>query len=422
MLTTSALAATPVQNCDDSNAPGTLRSSIATAATGEVIDLSNLPCNGIKLVGPLTVNVADLTIKGPHGLFTLDGQYTHSRIFQHRGAGTLKLEYIAASSGLANDTTGGCIDSQGNVQLFHSQLSDCDVAPLRSTPYNTLAEGGAIYAKGSVTLTASSISGGVVNNSYGVAVGGAIAAAESVILQSDPLIPGSGSSISYSFTIGDASIGSSSAGAISSDRVFIEDSTIFSCRALRAGAVEAASYLKVVNSTFSMNTATAGSSAKYGVGAISASGAIIIESSTFANNTGHKYGALQTGPNAHTNIDSSIFANSSNPAGQAVPDIGQSANMPGTFGGSNNLIANPSPGLVGTVSGPANLTSLGDFGGRTLVHSLMPGSAALRAGSNDFGFTFDQRGQPRGRGNNVDIGAVQITDILFDDGFEPTLR
>lgn len=424
LLMTATLSAAPVQNCDDSTAPGTLRSSLVTAATGDVIDLSGLSCTGIKLAhnqGALQVTASDITIKGRPGnaLFSISGYYSKSRIFKQTVAGTLKLEYIAVGKGLSNDTGGGCVYSAGNVELFHSQVYNCTVTPLRNSPGNDSVAGGAIFARGSVTLTSSSISDAAILNSYGGARGGAIAAMESVVLQADPNIPGSGSTIANSTATGAASIlVSSTAGAIFSDRVFIKDSTIFQCSALSVGAVYATSELRIQNSTVSGNKATAGASALYGTGGAYAIGQINIASSTFAYNVGNKYGALRSGPRTTSLIFSSIFAYSTKPSGQAVADIGQNLTYPGAFSGDRNLIANPPAGLTSTISGSALLTPLGDHGGLTLVHSLRPGSAALRAGVNVTNFQFDQRGQPRGTQPNIDIGSVQVTDIIFANDFE----
>jgi hypothetical protein len=421
LLETAAVSAAPVLNCADTTASGTLRSSLVTAVTGDVIDLSGLPCNEIQLVNSLPVTAANITIKARPGttLLSIKGAPTGGRIFNHTVAGTLKVEYISATNGLANDTRGGCIYSVGNVELFHSELYDCVVAPLKNTPNNTLALGGAIYAKGSVTLTASSISAANILNSYGQAFGGAVASATNVVLRADPKIPGSGSAISYSTAKGAASlVEGSSAGAISASGVDIEDSSIFKCSALSVGAVSAAASLTMRNSTISGNHATS-QSGKYGVGGVYASGTVDITNSTFADNVGTKYGALLTGPKVTSTVISSIFTGSTKPGSQSIGDFGRNAMYPGTLTGYQNLIANPPTGLTNTISGPALLSPLSDHGGLTPVHLPQSGSAALRAGINVQPFLiFDQRGNPRGRVPNIDIGSVQVTDILFADGFE----
>jgi hypothetical protein len=397
---------------------------LVTAATGDVIDLSGLSCNGIKLAlnqGALVVAASDITIKGRPGnpLFSINGYDNKSRIFKQTVDGTLRLEYISAGHGLSNDTGGGCIYSAGNVELFHSEVYNCVVSPLKDSPGNSLVAGGAIYAKGSVTLTSSSVSDGTILNAYGVAIGGAIASKSYVGLKADPNIPGSGSMISSSTATGSTSIiKSSMAGAVYASKITVEDSTIFGCSALGVGALYATSYLKVLNSTISGNKATAGQSAKYGTGGAYAIGNVIIANSTFAYNQGHKYGSLFTRAKTTTEIVSSMFVDGSTPYGTSVAEIGTTPSSPGTFSGYKNLVANPPTGLSMTISGSALLTPLNNHGGQTLVHSLQPGSAALRAGANVFAMPFDQRGQPRGKGTNVDIGSVQVTDIIFADDFE----
>jgi hydrogenase maturation factor HypE len=60
---------------------------------------------------------------------------------------------------------------------------------------------------------------------------------------------------------------------------------------------------------------------------------------------------------------------------------------------------------------------LGNYGGPTQTHLLVPGSPAINAGDNALipdGVTTDQRGFPRIQDGTVDIGAVEVsaaTDI-----------
>ncbi len=61
------------------------------------------------------------------------------------------------------------------------------------------------------------------------------------------------------------------------------------------------------------------------------------------------------------------------------------------------------------------LTPLGNFGGPTMTHALLPGSPALARGSNPRNLPTDQRGSPRFAGTGVDIGAFEsIVEILGD--------
>jgi fibronectin-binding autotransporter adhesin len=84
--------------------------------------------------------------------------------------------------------------------------------------------------------------------------------------------------------------------------------------------------------------------------------------------------------------------------------------------GSNNLIGTGgSGGITGGSDGNIVLTSLanlglaplGDYGGPTETMALLPGSAAIGAGTAAAGVTTDQRGAPRPASGAVDIGAFQ---------------
>jgi hypothetical protein len=78
------------------------------------------------------------------------------------------------------------------------------------------------------------------------------------------------------------------------------------------------------------------------------------------------------------------------------------ANGQGAGGISNGVNGN----LVGV--GDPRLGPLADNGGPTLTVALLSGSPALNHGANPDGLATDQRGQPRLRDSQVDIGAYQF--------------
>lgn len=74
----------------------------------------------------------------------------------------------------------------------------------------------------------------------------------------------------------------------------------------------------------------------------------------------------------------------------------------------------------------ASLGPLQDNGGPTLTHALPAGSAAIDAGdpggcTDNYGaiLTTDQRGESRPSGAACDIGAFELHDAIFQDGFDP---
>ncbi|MDY6783022.1 MAG: choice-of-anchor Q domain-containing protein [Cyanobacteriota bacterium] len=104
------------------------------------------------------------------------------------------------------------------------------------------------------------------------------------------------------------------------------------------------------------------------------------------------------------NIDSSNLAPDvfgSNINGNARNPIGSTVGLSGSSTlGTGSDIVNPDPGLA----------PLGDYGGSTQTHALLPGSPALNAGNNALippGVTTDQRGAERILNETVDIGAFE---------------
>jgi len=99
----SASASTPapqantivVQNCND-NGSGSLRAAVAAAASGDIIDLTQLACTRITLTtGQITVPLTSLTLNGPGpDQLNIDGNsggnhygpFAHLQILAHRGS------------------------------------------------------------------------------------------------------------------------------------------------------------------------------------------------------------------------------------------------------------------------------------------------------------------------------------------------
>src|SRR5687768_4536723 len=93
----AALAAPPqVYSCDDDGGPGTLRSLIAVAASGDTIDLRPLFCT-IELTGPITIPQDQLTLVGfDRFKLTIDGNQA-GRVFDHTGTGMLHLQGMSVT-------------------------------------------------------------------------------------------------------------------------------------------------------------------------------------------------------------------------------------------------------------------------------------------------------------------------------------
>jgi hypothetical protein len=74
--------------------------------------------------------------------------------------------------------------------------------------------------------------------------------------------------------------------------------------------------------------------------------------------------------------------------------------------GAGGIINGINGNLVGV--GDPLLGQLADNGGPTLTVALLPGSPALNHGANPYGLATDQRGQPRLRDGQADIGAYEF--------------
>jgi hypothetical protein len=200
--------------------------------------------------------------------------------------------------------------------------------------------------------------------------------------------------------------------------------------------------LTVMNSTLSDNHAKV-----FGGGIINDGGNAVLVNCTVANNTAAVGGGLATG-GSMTLINTTVSGNSTrsgNPGGGIFSGVGtltlsncivagnftQSAtgvmasdiagavdtshsgfNLIGT-GGSGELVNGDNGNIVG-VADP-KLGPLADNGGPTLTLALLPGSAAIDAGSNALAvgpdgkpLQSDQRGRQRIVGRSVDMGAYEF--------------
>jgi hypothetical protein len=427
----SAHAATRVvTTCADSGA-GSLRATVAAAASGDTVDLRSLACNRIVLTsGAVMIPQTGLAIRGP-GVrrFSISGNY-HSSVFRHGGTGTLSLRGMAIEQGqyrAHDDANGGCIYSAGSVDGTDIAVRHCGAYAVRN------ASGGGIYAAHDVTLFysavysngakgASSEGGGVMVgtvlpggiltgrlrahrtrflvNSAGS--GGAIHAwggvnitystiANNHAYTSGGLDSFGPSRIAYSTISGNTAI--EQAGAfILSQNASIENTTVSGNRApfISIGYLSGPS--SIVNSTIAYNITTAVFDSNCFPGALLIWNDVNIESSILARNT----------------CNGGLGFDISGPPASGVPP----PPPPPVILGADNLIERFAlvtvPGDTITGVDPL-LGPLSDNGGRTLTHLPMTGSIVIDRGNNVAGFDFDQRGEgfPRTKGARTDIGAVE---------------
>ena len=186
-----------VTSCADDASPGTLRNVVATAASGDTVDLTQLTCGAITLLtGQIEVHVDDLTIEGPgQDTLAIDGNY-NGRVLHHDGVGTLTISDLTIRHGVADASAGnpsdlqaawgGCILSShytqqtntlGAVALIASSVTDCKATsvPSAGQVFINGARGGGIFASSHVVLDHATVSDNVASSPYGYLVlGGGI--------------------------------------------------------------------------------------------------------------------------------------------------------------------------------------------------------------------------------------------------------
>src|SRR5262249_24283015 len=160
----------------DTGGSGTLRATIAAAASGDTIDLGTLPalCGGgtskalITLAnGEIPIAQSNLTLQGPtadRGSVTVSAN-NKSPVFHHNGSRKVTMTNLTIQNGYYSSPTaagieGGCIRSNGNVTLVRSTVTQCALM----TSVARYASGGGIYTIGTTTLQSSVVSSNFVRS------------------------------------------------------------------------------------------------------------------------------------------------------------------------------------------------------------------------------------------------------------------
>lgn len=429
-----AAAAAAVFNCADVGT-GSLRASVASAASGDTIDMSTLQCSSISLAsGALSVSVNDLTLVGPATGLTVNGHPTlpQTSVIVHSGTGTLTVRNMTLQHGATTGPHGGCVSSNGNVVLDHANVNSCSTY----FPTGCPALGGGVYTKGNLTVLDSTVSGSfamcysanplIKVKEYG---GGLFANGNMTIRRSSILgnYVGGGGIDSFSYGYG--------AGVSLRGNLEITDSTIVGNNAGSTDCLystfgsgggihvpNAGSSVTITNSTISGNTATLFE------GGIFTAGPLVLSNSTIAFNTtsagtsqhGHDYSPGLHVQNTTASLQSSIIANNKFDSCNAGGFLNDLTGVSATITGANNLIMGSTVAPGGSLTADPQLDPLADNGGPTLTHKLGASSPAIAQGNNDAALSFDQRGPGHARkyAGTVDIGAFQTGDSPFNSGFE----
>jgi hypothetical protein len=399
-----------VDNCNDSGA-GSLRDAVASAVSGDAIDLTQLACSQITLFGgtiPTPMN--DLTLLGPgvgpdasHPL-TIYGYL--DRIFDH-GTGTLTISGLKLAGGLAY-SKGGCIFSQGSLVIEDSVVTGCEAYAPYGT--NVIAAGGAIYAQQELWMLRTVVTNNTAYSATAeVAYGGGIFASGIVTIE-ESTISDNKAVAPRLYAKGGGLM------AVGVDDVSIVSSTLSGNKADIAGGidVDTLGHSQIIESTLSGNYAS------YVGAAYFVNTPVRLTNSTVTRNSAYGYSAaiysLQT-----ITAESSLIADNRDVALNLTFDI-----CAPLGGGANLITASCQTTPEDTITACPRLTPLAEHGGPTLTHALIAESPGIDKGSNTAGLVADQRGvsYPRAFGAGADIGAYEwqgeLGDNIFKSAFEIT--
>jgi hypothetical protein len=425
-------------NCNDSGT-GSLRVAVASAASGDTIDLRPLACHRIVLTsGAIMIRQANLALRGPgYARFSVSGNY-NSSVFRHNGTGTLRLRGMTIEQGQhrAEMANGGCVFSAGNVDGNDIHVRHCGA-------YARLdALGGGIYAAGNITLFYSAV---YDNGAKGRSSGGGG-------LMLGTIVPGTGEFVGGDLRMHRTRLLRNVAASGGALRAFgsvnITYSSISDNRArYSSGAMDVFNHDTGTPSRIAYTTIS-GNTAANSIGAFNLSPNTSIENSTISGNSAPFIGLGQIiGPATIVNstitanvtttpfdtncfpgvltlygefhVESSIIAGNTCLGGINRDITGQDTNSgpfprppPTVILGSDNLIQNsilvtlPADTIRNT---DAMLGPLADNGGRTWTHRPLSASPVINRGNNVAGFEFDQRGEgfPRVVDGRADIGAFE---------------
>ncbi|HEY0502832.1 MAG TPA: choice-of-anchor Q domain-containing protein [Lysobacter sp.] len=415
-----ARAATiPVANCADSG-PGSLREAVAGAGEGDILDMTAISCFTVRLLSPIVIEQDNLDIgfypRGNQvGMIEIDAQH-NGRVFLHNGAGRLRLENLILFNGLhsAALATGGCVHSEGDLELYRTYLWDCEARGEGGA--EPMALGGAVHARNvllhggsildNVASGANGFGGGIssegrtrllyadvnsnrARNGGGIHTMGGLTMTYSNVWANNAYDNAGIHVLAGSVTIAKSTLAVNTAthrcGAVcveGTGRTSILDSTLSLNRARWLSAGDLTHDAKISNSTITQNTDTA---ADQCVGVVRARGEITLMSTILAGN----------------------FCN----APGTAYDLGGRPWLGDVFRGFSNFIGHSRLPLgPGSLRGDPRLGPLGQHGNLDLqVHMPLPDSPVIDAGYNVYDRLYDERGPgyPRVVGAAPDIGAVE---------------
>jgi uncharacterized repeat protein (TIGR01451 family) len=356
-------------NGNDAGA-GSLRQAIIDACPGSTITFAG----GVTSVGLTTAQLLinkNLIIDGGAGVtVTRLAGSPDFRIVGVAPGNTATLDSLTMTNGRAN--VGGVILNQGNLTILDAVIS----GGLAS------ADGGGVYSQdGVLHISNSTISGNTAANIAG----------------------------------GIINVGFSTAASAT----IINTSIVDNRAAFTGGMANQGGALIMTNSTIADNEATDGDPTGDG-GGLTNIGVAFDTTATLVNCTFDGNRQLSAVSPTADDVYSGNFGNQSTVTLKNTILGGSTATATPnlrTFAGGiitslgNNLSSDAGAGVL---TGPGDLintnpllAALGNYGGSTPTHALLPGSAAINAGNNTGAPVTDQRGIARPQLGTVDIGAFE---------------
>ena len=403
----------PVTNCRDAGA-GSLRAAVASAASGDIVDLSLRHCTILLTSGEIVAPQADLRLIGSGADTLTITSNMQSRVLNHSGTGTLSVERVSIIDSASIQpfyAYAGCIASSGSVELHHARLRHCIAEGVPDPDCGGTgscygSDAGALGASGDVLLSYSTISDSQASAYYsgggGIYSGGWVTLYRNRLLRNGADV-GSAAIAANGFTAVESLVadnGGYDGGAVhvggAYNRAYgpadIRNSTFTgnssgTCLALCVG------YARIVNSTFSNNHGD--------FSAISATRGANVFNSTIAYN--HTCGG-------GIDSDGTLRLESTIIAGNTCGSMPMDLYYAGSVTGSHNLVvASPLQLPADTLRSDPRLAPLALNGSFPPTNALGADSPAINRGSNVLGWRYDQRGPgfPRTKDGYTDIGAFE---------------
>jgi hypothetical protein len=329
----------------------------------------------------------------------------------------------------SHGSNGGAIYNQGGTLMVTRATLSANTAGY--------GDGGGLYNDlGTVTLNNTTLSGNSATNAGtggGIFNTGTLTVNSSALnFNSTELFPGGGISNAGTLTVNNSTLnsnsGSQGGGIYNTGTVTVNNSTLESNVANQAGGIYTSGTATLTDTTLGGN---------FGGGIFHTSGSTSAVTLTLRNctvsdnrNTGNGLTSTHLVP---VRLQSTIIAGNDS-GSPSTPDIGavvtsdSSYNLIGRAGIDLSGISNgdSNHNLVGSIANPldARLAPIGLYGGSTRTFVLLPGSPALGKGDPATTASTDQRGLPRQREGQVDIGAVQsqgftLTPLPSDSASTP---